>query len=310
MLTYTGRRNLFGTIVNISDTTTLTTADALLNVATRQVLTVKNWWFLEKAYTLTTVAATQFLTLPGQVDRILSKPYVTIGNIKYQADMSPSFDHWTEKNMFTYSSDIPEWAYLWQGQLGLFPIPSVGGYTVTMNTKQKPIDLSQADYTTGTITTTSTTGSPGVTTVTGSGTSWGASMIGRWIKIASAASDTAAHSGDDNWYQIASVPSATTLTLNGVYGGTALSGASCAYTIGQASILPEAYDHLPVWLALGVYFTSIDPNTEKANMYNGMATALQQMMNGEQSNRAGNRVLTRGIGEPRSRINPNNVIRT
>jgi hypothetical protein len=44
------------------------------------------------------------------------------------------------------------------------------------------------------------------------------------------------------------------------------------YTIGQASLLPENFHQLPVYGAAEVYFTSIKPNQNMANMYKGLYT--------------------------------------
>jgi hypothetical protein len=77
--------------------------------------------------------------------------------------------------------------------------------------------------------------------------------VGRYIRITP--SDLAITlAGDGMWYEIASVPSATTLTLVRAYGGTALSAASATYTIGQMPLLPEAFHDMPWQWAAGTYW--------------------------------------------------------
>src|SRR3990167_4086552 len=67
MLTYTGRRNLFGDLCNQSDSGTLTLADTLMNNAERTIISARDWDFLERQYTLTTMADTFTVTIasPG-----------------------------------------------------------------------------------------------------------------------------------------------------------------------------------------------------------------------------------------------------
>lgn len=302
MLTYTKQRTLFGNLTGDSSTTALSIADDLINDQRRTVLTSKPWWFLDKDFTLTTVAATQSIILPGDIDRILSDPTVTIGSIQYTPVEISSRNEWKRKNLYPYNSDIPVYWYSYAGSLRFFPIPSAGGYSVNLNAKQKVRDLSIADYSVGTITTIATVGT--TTTITGSGVTWTSGMIGSWIRIDAT---NAAKGGDSLWYQIASVPSSTTLTLMNPYGGTAIATASATYVIGQCSILPEAYDSLPLWLALNIYFTSVDPNQEQATGYLQKASIVQKMMDSDHSNRTGGRVLDDGIGRPQI-INPNLTI--
>lgn len=302
MLTYTGQRNLFGTLTGDNSTAALSAADSLINDQARGVLTAKPWWFLDKDFTLTTVAATQSIILPGDVERILSDPLVTIGSIKYTPREVSSRNEWNRINLYPYNSDIPVRWYNYGNRLYFYPIPSVGGYSVTLNAKQRVRDLSLADYSTGTITTIATVGT--TTTITGSGTTWGTGMIGSWIKINET---TAAKGGDGLWYQIGGVTSTTSLTLMNPYGGTAIATAASTYTIGQCSILSEAYNSLPLFLALNIYFTSVDPQENQAQLYQNKATAIQNLMNQDQSNRTGGRVLDDGY--PKSRfINPNLTI--
>lgn len=302
MLTYTGSRNLFGTLARDSAASVLTVADTLINEQIRFVSTARQWWFLEKLFTLTTQASTQFLDLPGHVDRVISDPFVTVSSTRYKPKEAPSRVFWDQINYSTYTSDIPEFWYQFGNQFGLWPTPATAGNTITIPARQKIIELSIADYTTGHITTTSTTSN--VTTVTGAGgASWGTGMIGQWLRITPT---SAAGGGDGVWYQIASVPTSSTLTLENPYGGTALSSATAAYTIGQASLLPEAYQSLPVYLALNIYFTSVDPNESKATLYAAKSRDLYAQLVQDHSSRGGSRVLD--DGEDLDLVNPNLTI--
>jgi len=75
--------------------------------------------------------------------------------------------------------------------------------------------------------------------IVASGTTFTADMIGRYIQITQT---TAANGGDGFWYEIGYYYSATQIGLLKPYEGTAISSGSAAYTIGQCSVIPEAYD--------------------------------------------------------------------
>lgn len=288
---------MFGSLSNDTSTATLAVADTLINEADKQILSSRPWTFLENQYTLTTAASTQFTTLPMYVDRV-SSIYVTVGSTRWSPIECPSRDAWDRLNMVAFTSDFPTYWYVYNGQLGLYPTPSSAGNTITINAKRLQKDLSVADYTTGTITTVATSG--GVTTVTGSGTTWTAKMVGRYIRITD--TDTAL-TGDGFWYQIATVPTSTTLTLTRAYGGTALAAASATYTIAQVSLIPEQYQSLPIYKALQVFFTSVDPNTEKAQLYGGLYNEMYQMMEADYTVKNTNCVIDMGVDD--YPINPN-----
>lgn len=298
MLSYTGQRNYFGTLVNNTGTATLATADTLINDKRRVLLSSKNWWFLKKDFTFTTTAGGQYYTLQGDIDRIFSSPTVLVGSTRYTPVEVSSRDEWNRLNLTTYSTDFPQWwTQYTSSQIGIFPKSTTAGYTYTLNAKQKVVDLSVVDYTTGTIVTLANGG----TAVTGAGTTWTAGMVGKWIKIAAG---NAANLGDGLWYQISAVGSTTTLTLAQAYGGTSIAAGSATYTMGQMSILPEAYDSLPIYMALETYYTSIEPNAVQSDKYGESAKSLLVQMNADHSNATGGRVLDEGVGRS-TPINPN-----
>ena len=139
-------------------------------------------------------------------------------------------------------------------QIGLFPRP-VGQRMVIVNYKQQIVDMYASDYTTGTITTIANNGY----TVTGSGTSWTVQMQGRWIKIT--ATDSA-NTGDNEWYQIQTVNSSTSITLSRPYQGLSISTGSATYTIGQMSVIPEAYENAVTNYCLYWHFRRIQDKTQ------------------------------------------------
>lgn len=239
MKSYTGGRNLAGTWTKNTAAANLTYLDQVANDAYRHLCAMKDWPFLERLRTLTTAASTQFYNLPYDTDMV-REISVLVSTTTYTPKPSPSREHWDMLNLTSFTSDIPEWWFVFAGQVGLWPKPASAGNTINVTQKSKVVDLSAADYSTGTITTTAT--AAGVTTVTGSGTTWGSGMVGRFIRIDPT---VAALGGDNVWYEIASVASATSLTLVRIYGGTAIAAGSATYTIGQMPLLPESFQDTP-----------------------------------------------------------------
>lgn len=344
MLSYTGRRNLFGTLSNNTASATLTLADTLINLEDKTILSSRQWSFMEKQYFMTVgdtvtmtiaspcvvtcstynlfvndvvyftttgalptgvtaaspyyvisvsgntfqISATQggtaivstgsqsgvhtivprFKMPPQYIDRI-SNPTVTVGSYIYSPKECPDRMTWDKINMITFASDIPIWWFNYDGKLGFSPRPSTASNLVTINSKRLQRDLTVADYTTGTITTTSGN------TITGSGTTWTTQMQGRWLQITDG---DAVGKGDGFWYKILSVASTTSLVLEKAYAGTAISGGSATYTIAQCSHLPEQYQNLPIYGALRTYFTSVDPAPDKAQLFGGMFDAMYKEM--------------------------------
>lgn len=240
MKTYTQGRNQYGVWTKNTDTANLTNGDLYANDDYFHICAMKDWPFLERQRTLSTVSGNQSLTLPYDCDLVKEVAVIPNGQtMRWIARLSPNAQHWDQLNLVQFTSDNAQWYRVIAGQLQLWPIPASTGNTVNINQKTRPVALSQADYTTGTITTLTN----GTTTVTGSGTAWNASMVGRYLQIAST---SAANGGDNLWYEIAGVASSTSLTLVRAYGGTSISAGSASYTIGQAPLLPEAF-HDTIW---------------------------------------------------------------
>lgn len=238
-----------------------------------------------------------FKTLPQYIDRV-SSVYVTVGTYNYSPRECPSREIWDKLNMTTFSSDIPTWWFVYNGKLGLFPTASTAGNIITINSKQLARDLTVADYTTGSIATAVNASG----TITGSGTTFTASMVGRWLRITE--SDTA-NKGDGYWYKILSYTSGTVITLEKPYQGTAITAGSAAYTISQCSLMPEQYQDLPVYGALRTYFTSVAPDNSKAQLYQGMYMEMYKTLESDYTNKNTSMVIDDGTGRDFDMLNPN-----
>lgn len=268
MLSYTARRNLFGTLSNDSGSNNLTLGDTLMNAIVREIVKKRPFDFLKDTKTALTAASTQFYKLPYNCGKLISPPTITISNTVYTPKKCSSREQWDRLNMVSnITSNIPEWYFVFGSQVGFYPKPASDSNTITYLYSKLVKDLSIADYTTGTI----VTATNGSAAIVGSGTSWTAGMAGMFIKITDTA---AANGGDGMWYEISAVTDATHLTLDKVYGGVSISTGSAAYTIGQMSVLPYGFGILPVYKACQIYFTSVKPDKVKAELYKNLFNEL------------------------------------
>ena len=80
----------------------------------------------------------------------------------------------------------------------------------------------------------------GISEVYGTGTTFTAAMVGRYIKTP-----------DRIWYKISAFVAAARVTIDRPYLGGEIAGAS--YTIGQVSLIPEDFQILPVYEAVMNY---------------------------------------------------------
>jgi hypothetical protein len=133
------------------------------------------------------------------------------------------------------TQDVPYFTYVEGRTFKIQPVPSTTGNLITLRGRLNTKELTIADYTAGSIVSVANGG----TAVVGSGTTWTADMVGRYIQITET---TAANGGDGFWYEIGAWTSATAITLTKPYEGTAIAAGTAAYTIGQVSAIPEAYD--------------------------------------------------------------------
>ena len=230
----------------------MTYLDEAANDDYRRVCALKDWPFLERNRTVSTTASTQFTTLPYDCDQVREISVIPTGSTtRYTPTEVASRREWDQLNLRSFTSDIPERYFIFAGQVGLWPTPASTSNTIYVTQKTRVIDLSVADYTTGTIVSIAN----GASAVIGSGTSWTAQMAGRWIRFTY--SDTA-NTGDGMWYEISSVTDTTHLTLVRAYGGTSIAAGSATYTIGQMPLLPEAFHDLPWLWAAGTYWQKED----------------------------------------------------
>src|SRR3990167_3960316 len=237
MKSYTTLRTDYGIDTKNTTSANLTWGDRMMNDFHRRILSKADWPFLHRLRTVTTVASTTFVNLPYDIDQIESI-FVTVSSTRYNPKPAPSRAFWDKLHYSSHNSDTPEYWFVYNGQIGLWPRSSTSGNTISINGKIQVPDLGVADYTTGTISDVTN----GDETVTFASTSLTYPMTGRYLRITL---DDGTDSGDGLWYEISSITDTTHLELVRKYGGTTITAGSQAHTIGQMSPLPESAQDLP-----------------------------------------------------------------
>lgn len=237
----------------------------LINDAIRYLAT--KYYFNEKSYTTVSVTQQAGYTLPSDFE-VMENVTLQIGGFVWQGRPAAGRRHYDYLNTAPYYNDYPQFTFIWNGQLLIWPTPASSGNTITMNYKSRVPEVSQADVTQTTASTTVSI-TTATTTVTAAGGTPFQSWMGQsgWIRIPHSSTVTATN-GDNRWYQIASVTSATVLTLVSPYLGATVTAGN--FTIGDVPILPEDYQDIPLYRALYLYFTSIQPSPDQAKLYKGL----------------------------------------
>jgi len=238
---------------SVSDTAINTYLKNQLNTAYRFILAEIDVYKSQTVGTDTTVANQQYYFYPGAFVELESVK-VTIGSIDYNLLPVDNEQSWINLNAIDFAaSSFPKYFFPRALDFGIWPIPQTAGYTITYTYNPRYPDMSNEDYTTGTVTLTNASA-----TVTGSGTTFTSAMVGRWIK------------GNLNgvWYKITAFTSTTSITIHRKFEGTTAS--SLAYTIGESPQIPEEGHELLVYRAAERYYAEKRADMDKAKFWSNM----------------------------------------
>ena len=243
MITWSNFQSDCQDITGDSTSATLTRFKRWGNQGYHLVLSELGRTHTEKTQTANTVKDQQFYTMPSETLFIKSVK-VTVSSIEYPIEPIIDQDTWDIINAgVTGSTDIPSFYFVRPGfgvggtEVGIFPKPATANNTITIIYEAGDRDLNIDDFTTTTVTVTN-----GDATITHSGTSFTAAMVGRYFQT----------DDDRTWYRIASFTSTSSMELENVFEGASGSGQS--YTIAEAFHLPEEMQVLPVYYALGHFY--------------------------------------------------------
>lgn len=264
-----------------SGSAVITWSDPLLTVTTTAISTV----------------GVQFYNIPANVSKIKNNT-INVGQLKYQPTPIESIQDWDMINFLPYTSDIPNYFFIYNGKLGIFPIPSTTGNIVTFNYKTKVADMTYDDYSAGTL----ATMTAGSTAVTGTSTVWTA--FPQNVNIQSQnlflRADVAT-GGDGIWYPILQFNSATSLTLALPVVNAPAVTTSTTYTIGQMPLLQEDFHDMLVYGGLKIYFSTIVQNKEKYAEYKDLEKEKLDLL----EDYAGTKQVNVDLGSTPQQTNPN-----
>lgn len=208
--------------------------------------------FLEAIKDMFTVANQETYQIPNGFRKLIDM-YIYSGSGSSSSDTiySPEmvYDPTKWKLILQYrlgTQDVPYFTYVENTTYKIQPIPSTDGNLIRLRGRLQTRDISIADVTNLTVT---SIANGGTALIMSGGMT--ADMVGRYIQITET---TAANGGDGFWYQIGTYTSSTSVSLAKPYEGTSIVAGTAACTIGQCSVIPEAYDIGVVYRSVAQYW--------------------------------------------------------
>jgi hypothetical protein len=245
--------------------------------------------------TISTVGV-QAYPIPANISKIKNDT-ITVGQLVYTPAPVQSIQEWTLLNALPYTSDIPNYFYIYNNQVMFWPIPSTSGNVITFNYKGRVPDLSFTDYTTGTLSSIAV----GDNTVTGVGTTWSSiAPVGVDLTFFNLFMRIDPPNGDGIWYPIQRFTSNTEVILATPIQN-APSTTAASYVIGQLPLLQEDFHDMLVYGALKIYFSSIVKDDGLFNQYAALEKERLDML----EDYAGTKSVNVDLGEQPIPNNPN-----
>lgn len=291
MRTFTNYQKDFATLSSNSSTTSnstnsydnITWGIRMINDSIRHLATV--FYLNETTYVIPggTVANQQGYTLPGDFESLLNCT-VQVGGILYQPKESPSRRHFDALNVIPFYNDFPQFFYIYDNQILLYPTPASNSNVITLHHKKRITDISMADVTGSDInatlnSTTVTLGSPNFL-------KW--MSYNGWIQFPYSSVDSS--SGDNRWYKINTINSTTEALLKNPYMGTSITNAN--FIIGDVPILPEDYQDLPLYKALSIYYSTRVVDPVRANKFTELYDSGYTLLDNKYGSKSTTPVLT------------------
>lgn len=243
----------------------------------------------------------QAYNIPANISKIKDDT-ITVGQLRYTPAPVQTRTEWDLINTLPYSSDIPNYYYIYNGKLEIFPIPSTTGNIITFNYKTRVADLSFSDYSTGTLAAAGMVA--GSTSVTGTSTNWSSSggyPTGTDINYYNLCIKANPPYGDGIWYPISSFTSNTALTLSLPVVNAPNITSSATYVIGQLPILQEDFHDMLVYGALKVYYSSVVEDSKKFQEFSDLYKERLAML----EEYAGTKSVNVDLGSEPQFVNPN-----
>lgn len=233
----------------------------------------------------------QDYAIPANISKITST-YISVGQLRFVPVPILTRVDWDRVNFLPYSSDIVNYAYIYNGTLRFWPIPSTTGNIIQFNYKARVPDIgflfqggntpwvagnTPTDYTNGTI----TPPAVGGINVTGVATSWNTTAkfpLNTDVSYFNLFFRIDAPNGDGIWYPISQFNSDTSLTLASPMQHQSSSSAGATYSIGQLPLLQEDFQPMIPYGFLLTYFSTIVPDKNKYGQIKDMYDTRLDML--------------------------------
>ncbi len=255
---------------------------------------------LTSACTTTTISTVgvQAYPIPANVSKIKNNT-INVGQLVFTPAPIRTIQEWTMINALPYTSNIPNYYFIYNNTVQFWPIPSSSGKIITFNYKARVPEMTFADYSTGTLSSIAV----GDNQITGTGTAWnttGGYPLNTDLTMFNLHLRITPPSGDGIWYPIIRFTSDTEVLLASPIQN-APSATASAYIIGQLPLLQEDFHDMLVYGALQTYYSSIvnnDPAFKKYNaLYSERLTLLEDY--------AGTKSVNVDLGTQPVPFNPN-----
>lgn len=248
MITFQDQYQMWQQIANDYSSASLTMAKRDINEGAAMFLNRLGRKFNKEYLTANLVANQQYYQMSSGSLRVSEARFLQGTNYN-TARLVTSELEWNQLNIITTTGSVVTDYYI-RGfnEIGVYPVPSANVTSgLVASFEPQHIDLTQDDYTTGTVTV-----SNGSVTLTHSATGFTPQMVGRWLQVTDGT--------DGRWYKIGSYTSSSVVSLENYYEG--ISGSGRTFRIGEAMKIPQGYQDAPVYYALDRYYlTQNDPKT-------------------------------------------------
>jgi hypothetical protein len=312
-----GAESLTVTVAPSNGATSATLSTAWTNITCQQLVTFDNseqrtvifrqgstaiTWQppLTSACSTTTISTVgvQAYPIPATVSKIKNNT-ITVGQLVFTPAPIRTIQEWTMINALPYTSNIPNYYFIYNNQVLFWPIPSASGNVITFNYQSRVPDLSFSDYSTGTLSSIAINDNQ----ITGTTTAWNTtggfplntdlSMFNLHLRITPP-------SGDGIWYPIIRFTSDTEVLLASPIQN-APSATASAYVIGQLPLLHEDFHDMLVYGALQTYYSSIVSNDSAFKKYSTLYQERLTLL----ENYAGTKSVNVDLGTQPVPFNPN-----
>lgn len=259
----------------MTDAATLVKLKRDINIGSSKLLAALGREYNRKSRYTDIIADQQFYQLPEDGQK-LKEVVASTGGWLVPLEQIADEHEWLQLNMTNFSGQPTHYFIKGNDELGLYPIP---GSTITDGLQlifsPKHVELTQDDYTTGTLAVTN-----GSQTVTGTTTVFTTKMVSQFLQVTDGS--------DGNWYRISDFVSTTVLTLENYYQGT--SGSVKAFRIGQVIDFPDEFAEAPSdYACYRHYLRRGDKN--KANTFQSLFAAAIDEAKDQYSNTTDSQVI-------------------